>query len=379
MHQDGHFRMVKNSFRILCLTLILWVTLPLAAQQETPTPPSIGPTLNSIRSRGQLSCGVDQNQFGFGYLDPNTGEVTGFQVDLCRAIATAIFGDPLAVEFPPFNDPALAIEALRSGSLDILMTVSPVTINTAANGLEYGPTYFFSGQSILTRSDELIADWAALAGRSVCVVTDSLAQSELPAHMRRLQLSPVQLVPQVSQQASFQALQNGQCDAQSADYTDLAILRQRSGNPTGFTLWEGSATRYTSQPYAPLIRYGDDQWSDIVSYTLYGLINAEQYDITSELVTTLERQRVGTTGDPETDTVYLARVGSTIASLVDENLGFGIRLGLANNFMLAVIRDVGNYGEIFNRNFGTTASLPLPRGLNNLVQRGGLIYAPLWR
>jgi len=371
--------MVKNSFRILCLTLILWVTLPLAAQQETPTPPSIGPTLNSIRSRGQLSCGVDQNQFGFGYLDPNTGEVTGFQVDLCRAIATAIFGDPLAVEFPPFNDPALAIEALRSGSLDILMTVSPVTINTAANGLEYGPTYFFSGQSILTRSDELIADWAALAGRSVCVVTDSLAQSELPAHMRRLQLSPVQLVPQVSQQASFQALQNGQCDAQSADYTDLAILRQRSGNPTGFTLWEGSATRYASQPYAPLIRYGDDQWSDIVSYTLYGLINAEQYDITSELVTTLERQRVGTTGDPETDTVYLARVGSTIASLVDENLGFGIRLGLANNFMLAVIRDVGNYGEIFNRNFGTTASLPLPRGLNNLVQRGGLIYAPLWR
>lgn len=369
--------MMKHLFPVVLFLIIL--SGAVQAQEVTPTPVPAGPILNAIRSRGEVLCGVNQNLLGFGYLDPNTGEVTGFDVDFCRALAAAIFGNPRAVQTPIYSDLAQGLSDLNNGQVDILIRNVVFELSDDTQGYEFGPPNFFSGQGIMVRAENTAEVWADLSGQTVCLVEGSSAEEAIGNFMASQRIA-FQSLSFPSLTEAFKTLQDGRCDALSADRVELAGLRQRADDPSALRVWEGADQIYALQPYAPMIRSGDSQWGDIVRWTFYGLVAAEQLGVSSVNVTQLLR-RAGDQGTatPQPDADYIQQVGPDVARLLDPTLGIGAPLGLEPNFMLAVIRDVGNYGEIYNRYLGPNGDLPLERGLNNLWTNGGMIYSAFWR
>ncbi|MBZ0280426.1 MAG: transporter substrate-binding domain-containing protein [Anaerolineae bacterium] len=364
---------MKKFISLLLLVMLgSWPTLA-----QTPTPPPAGPTLNGILSRRLVNCGVNPNLFGFGYLDPNTGQINGFDVDFCRAIAAAIFGDATAAQLEIYTTVEDGEDALRSGEIDILLHNVVLTLGDDTRDLEFAPANFYNGQSIMVRSENNSAEWADLDGASICVVEGSTAENRLLPYMSSLGFSG-QLLTLPTLEEARDALSEGRCDAQSADVVNLTVLQQRSGDPNAFRVWQRADQLYTREPFAPVIRAGDDQWANIVRWTLWGLIEAEQLGVSSENVNALIRRIEGQTV-AESDAEYIARVGPAVSRFLDPTLGIGTPLSLAPNFMLGVIREVGNYGEIYNRHLGPDAMLPIERGLNSLWRDGGLLYAPDWQ
>lgn len=363
---------------LLALLVMSGVAAPLWAQDATPQ--ALGPTMTTLRSRNQLICGVNQDAIGLGYLDPNSGDVVGLQVDLCRALAAAVFGDAAAVQFPPYASTATAMQALRTGEADIIIRDIPLSLTNDAAGLDFGPAMFYTGQGIMVQADGGATSWNELNSKTVCVVAGSTAESTLQDAAARQNVT-VQLSTPTSEtlQAAWQNLRDGRCDALSAERVQLLILQKRASDPQAFRVWDAPEQIYTYEPYAPIIRNDDDQWSDIVRWTMLGLFEAEQLGITSETVQNFVRQTNAQNSTPETDTAYVERVGAERARFLDAAFGIGAQLGLAPDFMRPAIIAVGNYGEIYNRHFGTQGDLILPRGLNSLASAGGLMYAPDWR
>lgn len=365
----------------LLLVLLLLVSAPVLAQTTQP-PAAPGPTLTSILARREIACGVNQDLYGFGFLDPNTGNLNGFDVDFCRAVAAAIFGDAAAVSLQIFSDEVEGKTALRDGKIDLLMRNAVITLTDDATGLEFAPVNFYSGQSIMVRTDNPAQQWSDLDGRTICVTAGSSAESNLPVYTRSLGIT-VALLTVPSAADGRDALLDGRCDAQSDDVVELSVLQRRAEDPTALRVWQGSNRFYTRDPYAPLIKAGDDQWINIVRWTMLGLIEAEQLGISSETLPTQVRQVQQAQGQTatqvEADADYTSRVGLEIARFLDPQLGIGYLIGLSPNFMLPVIREVGNYAEIYNRHLGPDGELPIDRGLNNLWSNAGLLYAPQWR
>lgn len=377
-HMIKHIRFV--SVLVLAALAFSLTLTPIHAQNPTPTPVPLGPTLNSLRSRNQLSCGINQDSIGMGYLDPNSGDVVGLEVDLCRALAAAVFGDPAAVDFPPYSSVTAALQALHSGEVDVLMWNTPATLSGDASGIEYGPSFFYTGEGLMVRADGGPKTWEDLNSKTVCVVKDSFAEAEIVNYAKTHNVN-VQLITPGSDtlQAAWQNLQDGRCDALSAERLQLLQLQKRSSEPQSYFVWDGAVDVYTHEAYSPIVRSNDEQWTNAVRWTLLGLVEAEQLGITSVSIENLIRQTDKTTNTPETNDAYLARVGSARARFVDPVYGIGAQLGLAPDFMRPVIIAVGNYGEIYERHFGVQADLPLARGLNSLVSKGGLMYSPDWR
>ncbi len=376
--------MTKHTRFILATVLALLVfsltAVPIYAQNPTPTPQPPGPTLNTLHSRNSLICGINQDQIGLGYLDPNSGDVVGLQVDLCRALAAAIFGDASAVEFPPISTIDAATQALKSGDVDLLIQNTPWTLTTDTSGFEFGPPIFYSGEGIMVRTDGGAKTWSELNSKAVCVVKGSIAESEILTYATEQKITLQLISPSFDTlQDAWKALQDGRCDALSAERLQLLILQKRATDPQSYLVWDGAKDIYTHEPYAPMLRGDDEQWSNIVRWTMLGLVEAEQLGITSENVASLVRQIDPKTNQPEPDGDYLARVGADRAHFLDPIYGLGAQLGLEPDFMRPAIIAVGNYGEIYERHFGANAELPLVRGLNNLASNGGLMYAPDWR
>ncbi len=365
------------------LTLLAFsiAAVPIYAQDATPTPLPTGKTLNALRSRNQLICGINQDVLGLGYLDPNSGDVVGLQVDLCRALAVALFGDPAAVQFPPYASTDAAMKALQSGEVDLLIRDIPWTLSADTSGLEFGPPIFYSGEGIMVRADGGAKTWKDLNSKTVCVVKGSTAEAEILTYAAAMQNISLQLITPASDtlQAAWQNLQDGRCDALSAERVQLLILQKRAADPQSYVVWDGVNDIYTHEPYAPIMRNDDEQWTNIVRWTMLGLVEAEQLGITSVTVQSLVRQADPKTQAPETDADYLTRVGPERARFLDPQFGIGAQLGLAPDFMRQAIVEVGNYGEIYARHFGAQGDLTLVRGINSLVVNGGLMYAPDWR
>lgn len=360
-----------KAIRKFCILSLFFFSLPALAQQE-PAIVQPGPTLNSVLARGVVACGVNQNVRGFGFLDPNTGEIRGLEVDLCRALAAAIFGDATAAQLVPLSGER-GFTDLENGELDVLLHSVMWSLGTDANPkLDFGPVTFFSGQSVLVRADSNLQNWPDLDGGVICLAEGSSAAISLPQAMtnRGLRYQPLVLA---SSTAAMEAFTEGQCQAYSANLIELETARQRSADPSAYRVWQGRDHIYTQEPIAPVYRNDDPQWKDIVDWTLIGLIEAEQLGITSENVNTLLRQT------DETDDAYSTRVGLDVARFLDPQLGMGTPLALPSNFMLSVIRDVGNYGEIYNRHLGAGGDMVIERGLNALWRDGGLMTAPVWR
>jgi general L-amino acid transport system substrate-binding protein len=357
--------------RVCCiLTLLLTTLLAQAQQNQAGIKP--GPTLNSVLSRGVVACGVNQDVRGFGYLDPNTGEMRGLEVDLCRALAAAIFEDATAAQLVPIaGDGGFA--ALENGEIDVLLhTVLWSLGNDARPRLDFGPVTFYSGQAIMVQTASNLRDWPDLDGGVICVVQDSAAAASLPHAMssRGLQYQPLTLSSSVEAERAFT---EGQCQAYSANLIELEAARQRTSDPTAYMVWQGRDHIYTQEPLAAVYRNDDPQWKDIVDWTLIGLVEAEQLGISSENVNTLVRQ------PDEDNETYTARVGLDVARFLDLSLGVAAPLALSSNFMLSVIRETGNYGEIYSRHLGAGGDIVIERGLNALWRNGGLMSAPAWR
>ena len=363
--------MLKSALRFCLMAFIMTGTL-LIAQAQDATPNPAGPTLNSILSRGQVNCGVNQDLPGFGYLDPNTGAVSGFDVDFCRALGAALFGDATAANLLLYSGQE-GIAALQKGEIDVLFHNVVWSPALDGNGLAFGPVNFYNGQSMMVRSESGLSEWADLDSKTICVATGSHAETSLPEALTKRGIN-AQILNLDSPEAARDALSDGRCDAESADRVALEVLRQQSGTPDAFVVWGGANRLYTREPFAPMLLYGDQQWSNIVGWTVLGLIQAEQLDVSSENIGTL----VQNTG--EQSDAYVTRVGQHIAHFLNTSLDAPNNLGLAPDFMAGVIREVGNYGEIYNRNLGTEiGELKLDRGLNALAADGGLLYAPDWQ
>ncbi len=353
---------------LLVMIVLLVAVPPLRGQTPTPEPP--GPTLAAVLTRGQLICGVNGDIFGFGFLNPNTGDITGIHVDFCTAIAVAIFGDVAAVDYrlQPINTPPTS---LLNGQVDVMLLHSLTRNLTedSSTALQFGPFIFYDGQSVMVRFDSGIATWEDLSGETICTIAGTPAEANIQAEMQRRGL-PFDLLTFDSGAAVQEAFQSGRCDAQTLERSLLEIRRQSTEIPADYVVWEQPFTR-TGQ--GVLLRYGDKQWEAIVNWTLWGLIHAEELGINSRNVGEFVRR------EGETDEAYTARVGLPIAQFLDISLGTGSRLGLPGDFMVEVIRQVGNYAEIYNRHLGPESALPMTRGLNELWQNGGLLEAPPWR
>ncbi len=325
-------------------------------------------TLADTLARGTVRCGMNQELPGFGLLDPDTGEFVGFDVDFCHAMAAAIFGDGSAVDFTPLTAQT-RLAALSAGEIDVLVRNTTYTLTRDTdNGLDFGPTTFYDGQTMMVYADSGMETWADLDGVTICTTTGTTTELNVTDAMesRGLMYELLQFESTADTNAGFT---EGRCDVQTSDRSQLLALQSATENPADYYVWEDM---FSKEPLGPVYRHGDNQWGNIVDWVAFGLIQAEEFGITSANLDEFLR------ADGESDEDYSVRVGPAVARFLDAELGIGSKLGLANDFMVAVLREVGNYQEIFDRHLGADG-LGWVRGSNELAANGGLIYAPAWR
>jgi general L-amino acid transport system substrate-binding protein len=328
------------------------------AAAAAPAPVAGGERLQAVLDRGQLVCGVHGTFQGFGFVD-SAGVWTGFDVDFCRAWAAALFDDPDAVEFRGLSAQE-RFTALQSGEIDVLARNSTWTwARDVELGLTFGPVNFYDGQAIMAKT-EIVSDpaagLAALEGANVCVQSGTTTELNLADQFRAAGVNYTPVVFE-DQNAAFQAYDEGRCDAITSDRSQLATQGQAVlQNFADHVILDVVMSK---EPLAPAVAQGDDKWADAVHWVVYGMIQAEENGITSENVDT-----------------FLTSEDPVIRRLLGVEGELGAMLGLSNDFVYRVIKHVGNYGEVYDRNLAT---FNLARGQNELWTNGGLMYAPPFR
>lgn len=327
------------------------------ADGDGTAPAAGGSRLDVVKERGQLICGVDGGIPGFSFVD-ESGTYTGLDVDVCKAVAAAVLGDAEAVEYRRL-DSTERFTALSGGEVDMLSRNTTWTISRDTSvGLEFAPTTFFDGQGMMVKTDSGITSLEDFAGKAVCVETGTTTELNLTDQMRQL---GVDFEPVVFQDAdaAYAAYAEGRCEGMTSDKSQLVARRSTLPNPDDSTLLEVTMSK---EPLGPVTVNNDSTWFDVVKWTTFGLIQAEEFGITSENVATFEGSE-----DPN------------IARFLGEEGTLGSDMGLPNAFMVPVIAQVGNYGEIYERNLGADSQFKLERDQNALWTEGGLMYAPPFR
>ncbi|GAB4367384.1 MAG: amino acid ABC transporter substrate-binding protein [Elainellaceae cyanobacterium] len=315
--------------------------------------------LDTVVSRGTLICGVEGSIPGFSFVD-SSGSYSGLDVDVCRAVAAAVLGDPEKVEYRNL-DSTERFTALAGGEVDMLSRNTTWTSSRDAaggNGLEFAPTTFFDGQGIMVRTDSGITDLEGFEGKSICVETGTTTELNLADRMRELGVTYNEVKFQDSD-ATYAAYAEGRCEGVTSDRSQLAARRTTLPNPDEHVLLE---TVMSKEPLGPVTINNDSQWFDVVKWVTYGLIQAEEFGIDQSNV-----QQQLQSQNPE------------IRRFLGVEGDLGQQLGLPADFMVKVIEGVGNYGEIYERNVGETSELKLDRGQNQLWTDGGLMYSPPFR
>lgn len=319
--------------------------------------------LDTVKSRGTLICGVEGTIPGFSFVD-SSGTYSGLDVDVCRAVAAAIFGTSEnideKIEFRNLDSTA-RFPALQNGEVDMLSRNTTWTSSRDAaggNGLEFAPTSFYDGQGLLVAADSGIADIEDLEGKSVCVETGTTTELNLASRTKEVGVTISEVKFQDSN-AAIAAFSEGRCEAFTSDRSQLAAKRSALPNPDDYVLLDVVMSK---EPLGPVTINGDSRWFDVVKWTTYGLIQAEEFGITQANVD--EKLQ-----DPSPD----------IQNFLGVQGELGTQLGLPNDFMVHVIKAVGNYGEIYERNVGEGSELNIPRGPNELWTNGGLMYSPPFR
>ncbi len=319
--------------------------------------------LADIQSRGSVRCGINEAVPGFGFLEAD-GTRSGFDIDYCRAVAAAVFGDPEAVEFVPLTAQQ-RFTALQAGEIDVLMRN---TTYTASRDGELGATFlrttFYDGQGMMVRSDSGFTVMEDLANTAICVLSGTTTELNLATRFVDIPYEPLTFEENDVLQEAFVA---GQCDGWTSDKSQLAGVR--SDFPEGPEALLIMDETFSKEPLGPAVRDGDSQWAQIVDWVVNVTIIAEELGIESGNLDTFA----------DTDNAEIRRLLGLEIETDDGITVFDAGLGLEPGWPADVISAVGNYGEIFNRNVGPGTPLNLERGLNALWSEGGLIYAPPFR
>jgi general L-amino acid transport system substrate-binding protein len=324
----------------------------------TPAPPVEGGQLAAVQERGELICGVNSALPGFSVLDEGTGEHTGFDVDFCRAVAAAVLGDPTAVEFRTLNTDQRST-ALQVREIDVLIRNTTWTVTRDATWGLFAPTIFYDGQAIMVRADVGAETLEDLEGASICVQTGTTTELNLSDRMRELGVDFEQIAfPEID--PTYEAYEGGNCDAITSDRSQLVARRTAFENPDDHVILEEVMSK---EPLGPVVPLGDDQWFNVVKWTVFATIEAEELGITQDNV----EDEAATSENP------------VVRRLLGAEEDLGTALGLENDWVVGVISAVGNYGEIYDRNLGPGTIIDLERGLNSLWTEGGLLYAPPYR
>lgn len=340
------------------VTRVVTVEVTSAAPVATaPVVVATGDTLNLVRERGILKCGGNKSVPGFGFLNED-GSYSGFDIDFCRAIAAAVLGDANAVEVRPATA-AERLPILQAGEIDVLVRNTTWTISRdTSNGLDFGPVNFYDGQGMMVTKVSGITSLEELDGGTICVQSGTTTEKNLTDVFRALDIS---FEPKVFPDADTtrQAYDSGSCDGFTTDKSGLVSQQTLMTDPSAHIILD---TTMSKEPLAPVFRHGDNNWGDIVSWTIYCTMAAEEYGITSANVDD-----------------FLASEDPVVQNLLGTTGELGAAMGLGNDYCYQVVKQVGNYGEIYDRNLGPDTPFNLPRGLNALYTNGGLIYAPPFR
>ncbi len=330
-----------------------------AMEEEAAPAAQGGNTLAAVQERGTLNCGGNANVPGFGYLDPDSNEFAGFDVDLCRAIAAAVLGDSEALEVRATTGTD-RFPVLQSGEIDVLVRNTTWTISRDTSlGFNFGPTTFYDGQGMMVRKDSGIETLTDMEGATICVQQGTTTEKNLADVFRALNVGyePVVLADAPS---TLDAYDQGRCDGFTTDKSGLVSQQILLADPSEHVILNDTMSK---EPLGPLVRHGDDQWFDIMKWVTFGLMQAEELGITSANV----EDMAATSEDP------------VVRNLLGAEGDLGSALGLDNDFMVTVISQVGNYGEIYDRHLGPDTPFDLARGINAQWQDGGLIYSPPFR
>ncbi|MBD2481750.1 amino acid ABC transporter substrate-binding protein [Planktothrix sp. FACHB-1365] len=313
--------------------------------------------LDIVKQRGKLICGVDGKIPGFSFVN-ESGEYSGLDVDVCKAVAAAVLGDPNAVEFRNL-DSTERFEALKAGEVDMLSRNTTWTISRDSSvGLEFAPTTFYDGQGMMVRQDSGITKLEDFQGKAVCVEAGTTTELNLTDAMRQ---RGIQFETVTFQQAdpAYAAYAEGRCQGMTSDKSQLVARRSTLPNPNEHLLLDVTMSK---EPLGPLTVNNDSTWFDVVKWTTFALFEAEELGVKQDNVDQLK------TSDNPNIKRFLGTEG---------DLGKG--MGLSNDFAANAIKAVGNYGEVYERNLGEGSQFKLPRGQNALWTNGGLMYSPPFR
>jgi general L-amino acid transport system substrate-binding protein len=318
-------------------------------------PAFAGKTLDAIKQRGQVVCGVNTGLAGFSAAD-SSGNWSGLDVDFCKAVAAATLGDATKVKYVPLNAQQ-RFTALQSGEIDMLSRNTTFTLTRDGSlGLHQTVVTYYDGQGFMVPVKSKIKSAKQLKGQTVCVQSGTTTEKNLTDYSRANNLG-IKPVVFEKVEAATGAYFSGRCVAYTTDASGLASVRNKEAkNPADHIILPELISK---EPLGPMVRRGDDEWFAIVKWTIYGLLEAEEYGVTQANVDQLK------TG--ATDPVVQRLLGTTEDT--------GKLLGLDKEWMVRAIKATGNYGEIFERNVGPKSALGLPRGVNNLWNKGGLMYA----
>jgi general L-amino acid transport system substrate-binding protein len=311
-------------------------------------------TLSTVKSRGVLNCGSNGTLAGFGLPDAQ-GRWTGLDVDLCRALAAAIFNDPNKVKFVPLTAKD-RFTALQSGEVDVLVRNTTWTSSRDTTlGLNFTGVNYYDGQGFMVRKALKVNSALELNDAAVCVQQGTTTELNLADYFRANKMK-LKTVTFATSTEALKAYDAGRCDAYTTDASGLAGERLRLANVNDHIVLPEIISK---EPLGPAVRHGDDQWFDIVKWAHFAMVNAEELGVTKANVDDMAKS-----DNPD------------VKRLLGSEGKHGEALGLTNDWAYRIIKHVGNYGEIFEQNVGQGSQLKIARGLNALWTKGGLQYAP---
>ncbi len=310
--------------------------------------------LQQIKARGVITCGTSPGLAGFAMPDAQ-GNYSGIDVDLCRALAAAIFNDPLKVKFIPLSSKD-RFTALQAGEVDLLSRTTTWTMSRDTSlGLNFAGVNYYDGQGFMVRKKLGVDSALKLAGASICVAQGTTTELNLADYFRANKMK-YEVVAFAGGDETIKAYESGRCDAFTTDSSGLYAERLKLSVPTDHIVLPEIISK---EPLGPVVRHGDDNWLDVVKWTHNAMLNAEELGVTKANVDEMLKSE-----NPE------------IKRLVGTEGKFGEAIGLTNDWAYRIVKHVGNYGEIFDKNVGAGSLLKISRGQNALWTKGGLQYAP---
>jgi general L-amino acid transport system substrate-binding protein len=312
-------------------------------------------TLDTVKGRQALLCGVSQGAPGFSTVN-DKGEWNGMDVDFCRGLSAAVFGDPAKVKFTPLSSKE-RFTSIQSGDVDILARNTTWTMSRDGGGigLSFIGVLYYDGQGFMVKKSVGVDSAEKLAGAGVCTNAGTTTELNI-ADFFRARNQKYDIVTFEKSDEAVAAYVAGRCDVYSTDVSGLYGYRLRLANPDEHVIMPEVISK---EPLGPAVRQGDDQWFKIARWVLFAMINAEELGVTSKNVDEMKNA-----ANPE------------IKRLLGVEGDFGEKLGMPKDWGYQVIKAVGNYGEMFDRNLGSGSPMNIRRGLNNLWNKGGILYAP---